>query len=132
MQNAKDSFYMALRTRLADDQSGTNDPAARSGAPGDSGGGGGSSLQSDSRTTYLFCAGWVWASIWTSDPRWRPRSARSSIRLAERRVSADLDRGRSLSEMDEELVAMLAAFLHAKAQLHGDAAGGDVDEGVLG
>jgi hypothetical protein len=45
MQNAKDSFYMALRTRLDNDQSGAHNPAAGYGSAWDSRGGSGSSLQ---------------------------------------------------------------------------------------
>ncbi len=66
------------------------------------------------------------------DRRWRPRSARSSTRLAGRRASAGWIAAARLSEMDEELVAMLASVLHAKAQLHSDAAGIDADACVLG
>ena len=43
-----------------------------------------------------------------------------------------LDRGRALSQMDEEVVAMLQPFHTPEAQLHSDAAGCHADAGILG
>jgi len=67
MQNAKDTFYMALRARLA-----AIDPertvllrgAARPGILVER-----RKLPLASfRAMYLYCAGWAWASIWTWGP----------------------------------------------------------------
>lgn len=87
MQNAKDSFYMALRTRLA-----TINPertvllrgTVRPGILVEEAEAPFNQLPND----VFILRGWAWASIWILRRQWRPRSARSFIRPAERRVSA--------------------------------------------
>ena len=92
MQNAKDSFYMALRTRLAalnPDRTvllrGTVRPGIlveEAEAP-----------FSQPPNDVFMLAGWAWALIWISPPPWRPTSAKFSIRQPGRRALADSTAG---------------------------------------
>jgi hypothetical protein len=112
MQNAKDSFYMALRTRLT-----TINPertillrgAVRPGIWWRK-----RKRRSTSFPTMcLCCAGWAWAWIWIWRRRWRPRVRDSlpDLRDAEFRRAGPRP---ALSEMDEELTAMLQPFYTPK------------------
>jgi hypothetical protein len=130
MQNAKDSFYMALRTRLT-----TINPertillrgAVRPGILVEEAEAPFSQLPND-----VFVLRWLGLGVdMDLAPRWRPSSARFSIRPAERRAlagwtAAGAERDGRGTDGDA------AAVLHAQAQLHGNAAGIDADAGVLG
>ena len=87
MQNAKDSFYMALRTRLAainPERTILLRGAVRPGILVEEAEAPFSQLPND-----VFVLRWLGlARTWIWLPRWRPRSARSSTRPAERRASA--------------------------------------------
>ncbi len=131
MQNAKDSFYMALRTRLA-----TINPertillrgTVRPGILVEEAEAPFSQLPND-----VFVLRWLGLGV---DMDLASTMAAEECEILYQTCGTQsfggLDRGRALSEMDEELVAMLAAFLHAQAELHGNAAGSDADAGVLG
>ena len=130
MQNAKDSFYMALRARLV-----TINP----------------------ERTICCAARCGRESLWRKRKRLQPASQRriclrwlglgvdmdlASTMAAEEceilyqtcgtQSFGGLDRGRSLSEMDEEVIAMIQPFCTPKLNYIGHAAGGDADAGVLG
>ena len=131
MQNAKDSFYMALRTRLAainPERTILLRGAVRPGILVEEAEAPFSQLPND-----VFVLRWLGLG---ADMDLASTMAAEECEILYQTCGTQsfggLDRGRALSEMDEELVAMLAAFLHAQAELHGNAAGGDADAGVLG
>jgi len=88
MQNAKDSFYMALRTRLAainPERTILLRGAVRPGILVEEAEAPFSQLPND-----VFVLRWLgWASTWILVPQWQPGSAKFSIRPAEHRVMAD-------------------------------------------
>ena len=131
MQNAKDSFYMALRTRLTainPERTILLRGAVRPGILVEEAEAPFSQLPSD-----VFVLRWrAWARTWIWLPPWQRSNARSRTRPAERRAFGGLDRGRALSEMDEELIAMLQPFYTPKLNYTATPAGGDADAGVLG
>ena len=113
MQNAKDSFYMALRTRLTainPERTILLRGAVRPGILVEEAEAPFSQLPND-----VFVLRWrAWAWIWIWLPRWRRSSARLLYQTCGTQSFGGLDRGRALSEMDEELMAMLQPFYTPK------------------
>jgi hypothetical protein len=113
MQNAKDSFYMALRQGWRRSiRSGRSCCAERCGRgfwwrrrklP-----------SASSPTMCLSCAGWVWAWIWILASTMVAEECEIVYQTCGTQSFGGLDRGRTLSEMDEELVAMLEPFYTPK------------------
>ena len=120
MQNAKDSFYMALRTRLAainPERTILLRGAVRPGILVEEAEAPFSQLPND-----VFVLRWLGLGV---DMDLGSTMAAEQCEIVYQTCGTQsfggLDRGRSLSEMDEELVAMLQPFYTPKAQLHGDA-----------
>ncbi len=131
MQNAKDSFYMALRTRLAAINPertillrGTVRPGIlveEAEAPF-------SQLPND-----VFVLRWLGLGV---DMDLGSTMAAEECEVLYQTCGTQsfggLDRGRSLSADGRRTVGDARSFLHPEAQLHGDAAGNDADARVLG
>jgi len=130
MQNAKDSFYMALRTRLAainPERTILLRGALRPGILVEEAEAPFSQLPND-----VFILRWLGLGV---DLNLGSTMAAEQCEIVYQTCGTQsyggLDRGRSLSEMDEELAAMMQPF-HTAKQLHGYAASGHADEGLLG
>ena len=131
MQNAKDSFYMALRTRLA-----TINPertillrgAVRPGILVEEAEAPFSQLPND-----VFVLRWLGLGV---DMDLGSTMAAEQCEIIYQTCGTQsfggLDRGRALERDGRGVGGDGAAFLYAEAQLHGNAAGGDADAGVLG
>jgi hypothetical protein len=131
MQNAKDSFYMALRTRLAainPERTILLRGAVRPGILVEEAEAPFSQLPND-----VFVLRWLGLGV---DLDLGSTMAAEQCEIVYQSCGTQsfggLDRGRSLSEDGRGTDGDGAAFLHSQAQLHGNAAGGDADEGVLG
>ena len=131
MQNAKDSFYMALRTRLT-----TINPertillrgAVRPGILVEEAEAPFSQLPND-----VFVLRWLGLGVDLDlASTMVAESARFSTRPAERRALAGWTAAASLSADGRGTGGDAAAFLHTETQLHGHTTGGDADAGVLG
>ena len=131
MQNAKDSFYMALRTRLTTinpDRTILLRGAVRPGILVEEAEAPLSQLPND-----VFVLRWLGlgadldlASTLIAE------ECEIIYQTSGTQSFGGLDRGRSLSAMDEELVAMLQPFYTPKTELHVQPARGDADPGILG
>ena len=130
MQNAKDSFYMALRTRLITinpDRTTLLRGAIRPGI-----------LVEEAEAPFVSfqamsscCVGLALAPmlIRHSSGGRRMRNHLSDLR---KQSFGGLDRGRALSAMDKELVEMLQPFYTPKLNYTAQPAGIDVDASILG
>ena len=131
MQNAKDSFYMALRTRLTainPERTILLRGAVRPGI-----------LVEEAEAPFSQLPSDVFVLRWTglaADMDLASTMAAEQCEIMYQTCGTQgfggLDRGRALSAMDEELMAMLQPFYTPKLNYTATPAGGDADAGVLG
>ena len=131
MQNAKDSFYMALRTRLTainPERTILLRGAVRPGILVEEAEAPFSQLPND-----VFVLRWLGLG---ADMDLASTMAAEQCEIIYQTCGTQsfggLDRGRALSADGRGVDGDDAAVLHAQAELHGDAAGRDADAGVLG